>query len=92
MDTGKISAVIHFLMYGSYKYNQSREDLDERLSIKCEEDEVNFYSCSAKILEKDNPKFKNYEDPEGDVLYEKFDAVRANRMLSESESLVADYC
>jgi endonuclease-8 len=40
---------IHFLMYGSYRINERKEDKPVRLSIIFDEGEINFYNCSVRI-------------------------------------------
>lgn len=41
---------IHFLMFGSYKINERKEQ-QERLRIGFKKGELNFYTCSVKIME-----------------------------------------
>lgn len=43
---------IHFLMFGSYRINEQK-DRPERLNLTFENGEINFYSCSVKIIEGD---------------------------------------
>lgn len=83
IETDGPAAVIHFLMYGTYRINE-RRDTEPRLSLRCEEDEFNVYSCSAKIVEDLSDL-----DPTGDVLSDRFDAERARQALAE-DRMVAD--
>lgn len=46
----KITVRIHFLMFGSYKINE-RKDQHERLGLTFKKGELNFYTCSVKLLE-----------------------------------------
>src|SRR5438309_3385882 len=43
---------IHFLMFGSYRINETKEAIP-RLHLKFKKGELNFYSCSVKIIEQD---------------------------------------
>lgn len=90
IEAGEVAAVIHFLMYGSYKINERREDLDERLTISCTQDELNFYACSAKVLEESDDELREYDDPEADVLSDKFKEGRALEASSASDRIIAD--
>lgn len=45
---------IHFLMYGSYRINE-KKDQEPRLSLLFDDGEVNFYNCSVKIIEGTTP-------------------------------------
>lgn len=83
-DTGP-AAVIHFLMYGTWRLNE-RRDTEPRLSLRLTEDEFNVYSCSAKVLEGDDLAAL---DPSGDVLRSAFDAQRARAALA-GERIVSD--
>lgn len=42
---------IHFLMFGSYRVNEKKEDRVPRLSLIFKKGEINFYTCSVKIVE-----------------------------------------
>lgn len=79
------AAVVHFLMYGTWRLNE-RRDREPRLSLRLTGDELNVYSCSAKVLEGDALAEL---DPTGDVLREGFDADRARKALTE-DRIVAD--
>src|SRR6266704_1669607 len=43
---------IHLLMFGSYTINE-RKDIAPRLSLTFQNGEINFYSCSIKLIEGD---------------------------------------
>lgn len=90
IDTKDVGAVIHFLMYGSYRVNERRENLDERLSLLCSSDEVNFYSCSVKVLEKEEDQYKSYDKPSQDVLSKDFNEERALKMILRDDRIIAD--
>jgi len=43
---------IHFLMFGSYRINERKDNATPRLSLQFEEGgELNFYTCSIKLVE-----------------------------------------
>lgn len=46
---------IHFLMYGSYRVNERKEQ-EPRLSLIFDNGEVNFYSCSVKVIDDHTPE------------------------------------
>jgi endonuclease-8 len=89
LDLDPIHVVIHFLMYGSYRVNEAR-DLDERLSLECDRDTLNVYSCSAKVLADGDAALAEYDCPAEDVLSPAFDAARATETLRSSDRPVAD--
>jgi endonuclease-8 len=64
---------IHFLMFGSYLLNE-RKNAPERLSLRFSKGELNFYSCSVKILEGD---VNTHYDWTADVMNDKWDARKA---------------
>jgi len=42
---------IHFLLFGSYRINERKENQAARLSLIFKNNEMNFYSCSVKFFE-----------------------------------------
>ena len=43
---------IHFLLFGSYRINERKDNSPPRLSLLCDSgDELNFYTCSVKFIE-----------------------------------------
>jgi len=48
----KITIRIHFLLFGSYRINETRE-AKPRLHFKFQNGELNFYACSVKLIEED---------------------------------------
>jgi endonuclease VIII len=48
----KFTLRIHFLMFGSYKINSSKER-PVRLNLTFSNGEINFYSCSIRFIEED---------------------------------------
>src|SRR4051812_41517294 len=43
---------IHFLMFGTYRINESKEQ-SPRLQLRFKNGEINFYTCSVRIVEGD---------------------------------------
>lgn len=89
LDTTDRHIVIHFLMYGSYRVNEERE-LDERLSLDCDRDTLNVYSCSVKILDPEASELQRYDQPAHDVLAAEFDRGAAESAISSRDDPVAD--
>lgn len=77
---------IHFLMYGSFRINEKRENKIERLSIKFKNTEINFYNTSVKLIKKEDFIF----DPSIDIMSEKFDKLKAKRVIKNSNELITD--
>ncbi|MGC9444350.1 MAG: DNA-formamidopyrimidine glycosylase family protein [Candidatus Methanospirareceae archaeon] len=44
---------IHFLMYGSYRINETREGMEPRLALAFDDEQLNFYNCSVRIVSLD---------------------------------------
>lgn len=89
LDTADRHIVIHFLMYGSYRVNEER-DLDERLSLVCDRDTLNVYSCSVKILDPEAPELRRYDRPDQDVLAAEFNHADATSAIRSRDDPVAD--
>ena len=77
LSFGKFSLRIHFLMFGSYRVNESK-DAAPRLHLKCSKDELNFYSTAIKMIEE--PLDETY-DWEADVLGPEWNAKSARKKL-----------
>lgn len=89
LDAGDQHVVVHFLMYGSYRVNESR-DLEERLELVCEADTLTVYSCSVKVLADVDPDLAAYDRPEEDVLSPDFDRAGAVQALAERDDPLVD--
>lgn len=70
---------IHFLMFGSYRVNE-RKDSPVRLGLKFSKGELNFYTCSVKILEGD---VNTHYDWSADVMNDSWDAKAARAKLKQ---------
>ncbi|MBK1442304.1 endonuclease [Parapedobacter sp. ISTM3] len=71
---------IHFLLFGTYRINE-RKPSPVRLSLQFATDELNFYACSVKILDK--PADEIY-DWSSDVMAEEWDAGKALKKLKNA--------
>lgn len=70
---------IHFLLFGSYLVNATK-DTPIRLGLTFKNGEINFYSCSIKILEGD---VNTHYDWSIDVMNETWNPEKARTKLSE---------
>jgi endonuclease-8 len=78
---------IHFLMFGSYLVNESK-DTKVRLSLQFKQDVLNLYTCSVKILEGD---VDDHYDWSGDVMNAQWNGKKALKKLREiPDTLVCD--
>lgn len=78
---------IHFLMFGSYRINE-RRDRPERLSLEFENGELNFYSCSVRIIEGTPEAIYDFTS---DVLSTTWDPSKAEAKLAlNKDELVCD--
>ncbi|HEX2974915.1 MAG TPA: DNA-formamidopyrimidine glycosylase family protein, partial [Bacteroidales bacterium] len=78
---------IHFLMFGSYRINEKR-DRPERLSLAFDNGELNFYSCSVRIVEGDADSVYDFSS---DVLSDTWNREKAMEKLTlNADELVCD--
>ena len=70
---------IHLLMFGTYRINE-RKETTPRLSLVFKDGELNFYTCSVKILEGD---LSLYYDWREDVMNIKWDPEKAKQSLEK---------
>jgi len=78
---------IHMLMFGTYRVNE-RKETTPRLSLAFSDGELNFYTCSVKILEGDVNTFYDWSE---DVMNEDWDAQKAKRSLDKiPEEMICD--
>lgn len=78
---------VHFLMFGSYMIDD-KKDRPERLSLVFKNGEINFYTCSVKIME--GTVEVDY-DFSTDVMQEEWDDVKARKKLKQvPDKLVCD--
>jgi endonuclease VIII len=78
---------IHFLMFGSYLVNE-RKPTPLRLSLIFKKEEINFYTCSVRIIEE---PLKDLYDFSADVLSDSWSPRKAGAKLSKvPDRLVCD--
>lgn len=70
-------------MFGSYRINERKPDREPRLSLKFTKGEINFYSCSIKVLD-DLPE--NIYDWRTDVLSEEWNESYVYKLLSKHKN------
>lgn len=70
---------IHMLMFGTYRVNE-RKETQPRMSLVFENGELNFYTCSIKILEGDINAIYDWEE---DVMNEKWNSKKAKKSLDK---------
>jgi endonuclease-8 len=81
------SIKIHFMLFGSYRINE-RKEAPPRLSLHFKNGVLNFYACSAKLIEEDLDKFYDWS---ADVMNENWSASKARKKLKAApETLVCD--
>jgi endonuclease-8 len=75
---------IHFLLFGSYRINERKENAKPRLSLGfAKGQELNFYACSIKPVSLDD------YDWSGDVMSDEWDPALARRKLRARPDLLA---
>jgi endonuclease-8 len=78
---------IHLLMFGSYRIDE-RKEAAPRLSLQFDEGELNFYSCSVRLLEGDLDELYDWRT---DVMSEAWDpALARKRLRAMPGTLVCD--
>lgn len=78
---------VHFLLFGSYRINE-RKDAPARLSLQFENGELNFYTCSVRLIEE--PLDEIY-DWRADVMSDAWDpALARKRLRAAPDTLVCD--
>lgn len=79
---------IHFLMFGSYRVNEIKEERTPRLTLTFKKGEINFYTCSVKIIENDPHEVYDWKV---DVMSTKWDPKNALTSLKKmKETMVCD--
>jgi endonuclease-8 len=83
-----INLRVHFLMFGSYRINNPRENRIPKLELKFGKDTIYFYSCAIKPLE---GKLSDLYDWSVDVMSPKWDEEHALEQLRKKpDTLVCD--
>lgn len=73
---------IHFLMFGTYLINE-RKEKSLRLSLKFKKGELNFYTCSVRLITEPLDVLYDFSS---DVLNEHWNARKAGQKLKEDPS------
>lgn len=76
---------VHLLMFGSYRINE-RKDTTPRLSLGFKDAELNFYTCSVKLLDGD---VNDHYDWSRDIMSEQWDSAQALKHLKEHPDMLA---
>ena len=83
----KFSIRIHFMLFGSYRINESKET-PPRLSLQFKNGELNFYACSVQFIEE---PLDSIYDWTADVMNDDWDPKKARKKLKAlPETLVCD--
>jgi len=84
----QFSLKVHFLMFGSYRFNEER-NMVPRLSLVFSKDTLNLYNCSVKILS--NSDVKNLYDKELDIMSENWNLAKVTGLVSSlSQDFICD--
>ncbi|MCX7514399.1 DNA-formamidopyrimidine glycosylase family protein [Frateuria hangzhouensis] len=82
-----VTVRIHLLMFGSYRIDE-RKDAVPRLSLQFDEGEVNFYTCSVRLLEGDLDELYDWR---ADVMSDAWGpALARKRLRAMPDTLVCD--
>lgn len=78
---------IHFLLFGKYSINEAKT-VPARLHLQLGKQQLNFYSCSVKIIEGDLNKVYDWS---ADVMNKKWDPKKAKvKLKKKPDTLVCD--
>jgi len=84
----EFSLKVHFLMFGSYRFNEER-NMVPRLSLVFSKDTLNLYNCSVKILS--NSDVEKLYDKELDIMSEKWNLAKVTGLVSSlSQDFICD--
>lgn len=84
---GDFSVRVHFLMFGSYTIDE-KKDRPERLNLTFDNGEINFYTCSVKLLEGD---IDSHYDWSADVMNDSWSPKKARAKLKTiPDKLICD--
>lgn len=73
---------IHLLMFGTYRVNERKESVP-RLRMNFKDGELNFYTCSIKILEGTSNLHYDWSE---DVMSKEWDPIKAEKSLKKYPS------
>lgn len=84
---GDFSLKIHFMMWGSYLIDD-RKDRPVRLNLTFENGEINFYSCSVRLIEGDLDSIYDFTS---DVMSDTWDPRKAKKKVKQHpDEMVCD--
>lgn len=79
---------IHFLMFGSYRINEKKQDRAPRLSLAFKNGEINFYSCSVRFIDEDLDELYDWKV---DVMSDSWDEkLILEKVKKQKTSMVCD--
>jgi endonuclease VIII len=81
----QLAVRIHLLMFGSYRINE-RKDSAPRLSLGFDDGELNFYSCSVRLLDGDLDELYDWR---ADVMADSWDPALARAKLRKMPGTLA---
>ena len=85
----EFSLKVHFLMFGSYRFNEERKGVVPRLSLIFSQDTLNLYNCSVKILS--NSDVEKLYDKELDIMSENWNLTKTVSLVSNlSDAFICD--
>jgi endonuclease VIII len=76
---------IHMLMWGTYRINETK-DIPPRLSLQFKKGEVNFYSCSIKLVEEDPDDIYDWETDTMSIAWKSIKAENALKKLKNVQA------
>jgi len=76
---------IHLLMLGRYRIDE-RKDIAPRLSLGFDNDELDFYSCSVRLLEGELDELYDWRS---DVMSDQWDSAQARARLRKMPDTLA---
>ena len=87
IETPAIVLRVHFLLFGTYRINETREGKVPRLSIETATgDELNLYACAIREIDRDT--YAAY-DFSADVMSETWDPKKARKKLRANPDMLA---
>ena len=85
----EFSLKVHFLMFGSYRFNEERKGVVPRLSLVFSKNKLNLYNCSVKVLS--NSDVEKLYDEELDIMSEKWKLAKVIGLVSNlSQDFICD--
>lgn len=87
IETPKLALRIHFMLFGSYRIDERKENSAPRLSLQFSGgSELNFYACSIKQLD---PDLDAQYDWDADIMSPTWNAAKARKKLRANPGMLA---